>query len=500
MFLDNELELETLDREFDRDSRDAFIFNPELEYVSAGKPITARRTQFSPRSQMIDGPRITIVPLLVIDRFSLNQFALLSHHIPLIARTAHQVIASWRGNKPVREIRVIGHADNTGQAPYNQQLGLRRALAVKAGLSATLQRLNPEIMSRVRILASSFGARWPAFHKSNTTPGGPARNRRVEIFLVSPLGVSPLASVPRARSRRSPVAFESESPSSTRNKFEEALGNQDWVVAIENLNALNMSEMLQSIDAVNPHQFHELWMRRAAVAKEMDEKKKAPVNMPRIEYARSVVLNRVLPDIIPGDLKSTNQDIVAADFIAGKLAKVRPGSNADRAANISLILLECNYYGINDKSHLAYVLASAQHESIMGQRMTEIWGPTPDQLGYEGKNGNKDRGDGFKYRGRGFVQITFRANYKKYEAILATRGIKVNLETSPEMATEPFIAAIIISHGMSQGGFTTSRLSDFGTDGKYNFVRARRIVNADVAKNGQLIAGIAQRFRKAMDR
>jgi len=60
---------------------------------------------------------------------------------------------------------------------------------------------------------------------------------------------------------------------------------------------------------------------------------------------------------------------------------------------------------------------------------------------YEGRDdlGNTEEGDGIRYHGRGFIQITGRANYRKY-------GQKLNakLEENPDLALDADIAARIL--------------------------------------------------------
>ncbi|MDG1530829.1 MAG: hypothetical protein P8Q99_05690 [Paracoccaceae bacterium] len=53
-------------------------------------------------------------------------------------------------------------------------------------------------------------------------------------------------------------------------------------------------------------------------------------------------------------------------------------------------------------------------------------------------NGNTASGDGWKYRGRGYLQLTGRSNYRIFGNALA-----LDLEAQPEMASEPAISWLI---------------------------------------------------------
>ena len=276
-------------------------------------------------------------------------------------------------------------------------------------------------------------------------------------------------------------------PSAVRITFENAVRSENWRQAFLNLNGLNMFEMLRALDGLDAGSLARLWAQRAAFLWMVD--------MPRIEYARSVVELRTLPAVAPGDLQDTGQVGDAADFLAEKFSPVALAINPNPVQSIRLILLECNFYGITDKSHIAYVLASAHHESGMGRFMAEF----ADGTAYEGRLdlGNTQPGDGPRFKGRGFVQITGRRNYTLYTGILSvTRDPDVDLVNNPGRAAEPAIAAMILAHGMSNGTFTGRRLSDFGLDGNYNFVQARRIVNGLDRANA--IAAIARSYRALM--
>jgi predicted chitinase len=69
-----------------------------------------------------------------------------------------------------------------------------------------------------------------------------------------------------------------------------------------------------------------------------------------------------------------------------------------------------------------------------------------DPTGRGVKYGNTQPGDGARYRGRGFNQLTFKSNYKKLQEVFdkmgkLNAGTEINIVEEPELLEDPSIAA-----------------------------------------------------------
>ena len=109
-----------------------------------------------------------------------------------------------------------------------------------------------------------------------------------------------------------------------------------------------------------------------------------------------------------------------------------------RTAYLPILLRALEEFNINTPLRVAAFLAQLAHESGEFKWMQEIWGPTKAQKNYEPpaakarELGNTEPGDGHRFRGRGPIQITGRANYQKYGDLLG-----LDLVTDPGHAADP---------------------------------------------------------------
>lgn len=142
-------------------------------------------------------------------------------------------------------------------------------------------------------------------------------------------------------------------------------------------------------------------------------------------------------------------------------------------------------------SWIAYALATTYHETAHTMepvaeygnnayftRQYDIRGRRPETARrYE----NTEPGDGVKYRGRGYVQLTWKRNYRVMTERLREMGFDVDLVAHPDAAMEPDIAAAILVAGMREGIFTGRKISDdlpaHGLGTLEQFMRSRDVIN-----------------------
>ena len=98
-------------------------------------------------------------------------------------------------------------------------------------------------------------------------------------------------------------------------------------------------------------------------------------------------------------------------------------------------------FGISEPLREAAFLAQIAHESGEFRFMEEIWGPTEAQRRYEPQSdlaqrlGNTEVGDGKRFKGRGPIQVTGRANYQRYGQLLG-----IDLVNNPVLAASPEVS------------------------------------------------------------
>jgi predicted chitinase len=103
--------------------------------------------------------------------------------------------------------------------------------------------------------------------------------------------------------------------------------------------------------------------------------------------------------------------------------------------------------------------------------------------------GNTQEGDGFKYRGRGSIQLTFKNNYSAY-----SKAAGVDLVANPELANQPDIDAKIVTAFVKKG--VGSKLNDFTDQQTANRAVTQAIggrkLNLDVGIGAGILAKVEE--------
>lgn len=144
---------------------------------------------------------------------------------------------------------------------------------------------------------------------------------------------------------------------------------------------------------------------------------------------------------------------------------------------VRLIVLECERQMVTDPRQIAYILGTVHHECRYKSIKEIRANPNGDAMQrkvYKMQNAYWNTG----YYGRGFSQLTWAKNYRKFSPVIG-----VDLVKNPDLALKPEIGAKILVFGMSHGTFVSNglesntRLSTYFNNDRTDWFNARRIVN-----------------------
>ena len=125
------------------------------------------------------------------------------------------------------------------------------------------------------------------------------------------------------------------------------------------------------------------------------------------------------------------------------------GANPARATELALAAnVHLETYSIKTQLRFCHFFAQLAHESGNFRYMEEI----ASGVAYEGRKdlGNTQAGDGKRFKGRGPIQLTGRANYRKYGQQLG-----IDFENNPEIVATPSIGLMVACKFWSDNGLNT---------------------------------------------
>ena len=192
------------------------------------------------------------------------------------------------------------------------------------------------------------------------------------------------------------------------------------------------------------------------------------------------------------DVSFGHPDLIGMESVSSLQSKLESISSSSGVEHdystvdgtISAIIYECKAQGLTLDTQIAYVLATAQWETNRTFRpvkeaywLSESW--RKSHLRY------------YPYYGRGFVQLTWKNNYKKYSKILGVDMVK-----DPSIAMKNDVALFVLVHGFKTGTFTGRKITDYIDEYHTDFIHARRCING--TDQAHAIASIASKFLDSM--
>ncbi|TLG93159.1 glycoside hydrolase family 19 protein [Pseudomonas edaphica] len=161
-----------------------------------------------------------------------------------------------------------------------------------------------------------------------------------------------------------------------------------------------------------------------------------------------------------------------------QLLQILPNAGRQAGVFVPVLNTAMGRYGIVGTLRVSAFIAQVGHESGQLRYVREIWGPTAQQLGYEGRAdlGNIVKGDGSKFRGRGLIQITGRGNYAA-----CGEALGLDLISKPELLELPQWAAASAAWFWKSNGL--NNLADNG-----EFVKITRRINGGLTGQDDRLA------------
>jgi hypothetical protein len=250
-------------------------------------------------------------------------------------------------------------------------------------------------------------------------------------------------------------------------------GNRLWVSAEEQV---ILDVILLSEQPIGPH----LWAYLVETKRDLDP---TGLRNAGVLYKTRLVANKIDSPLPTDPYPLTRSRAFSAPLTVEVMPETAWGAGlplwngGNRDQTVNAIIEECQRQNVRLPTQIAYILATAEHESgftPIRERFTAAREPERRSLSY------------YPYYGRGYVQLTHKRNYEFY----STR-FSIDMVADPDLALQPNLALFILVHGIMRGTFGAP-LTQFINDTRTDFLHARQSVNA--MDQAQHIAGMAQNW------